>query len=100
MCGKHEHWFNRSHRRLRLRRGGILRVEKRLQKHGYAGRIYILDTNEFTDEGLYGQAEENVQVMAETGDSQGDTVSAVLTHPRVAWHTGDHVLTNTDDHLR
>ena len=28
---------------------------------------------------MYGQAEENVQVMTETGDSQGDTVSAVLT---------------------
>ena len=38
--------------RRQLQRAGILEVEERLQKHGYTGRIYILDTDGFTDEGL------------------------------------------------
>ena len=87
MCGKHEHWFNRSHRRLRLRRGGILRVEKRLQKHGYAGRIYILDTNEFTDDEFVS--------LHSAGGCPGDAVSTVLT----PWVRDGHRRSRFDDHL-
>lgn len=39
--------------RRRLQRAGIIGVEKHLQRLGYPGRIYILDTNEFTVEGLW-----------------------------------------------
>ena len=44
--------------RRRLQRAGILKVERHRQSLGHPGRIYILDTNEFTDEELHGQPEE------------------------------------------